>query len=402
MTKNRSLVYGAALPQDFLDSIQELLGTYISPNMVATVLNTTTIQLAAGTDNAQITLAINGRWRYVTTAVNATHPGGSAGIYALWATASDNSFAIGPPEVDSTVYDFALEIRASGTPGTALSRQIGYVEWNGSAITNVRLLGDDSATRATLEPGDYILSASATRQGALLCDGASYLRTAFPALFNALGGTSSPYGLPDGTHFNVPDCRGRSLIGAGTGAGLTLRTAGGTGGEERHTLSAAESGVPAHTHPSGGTGAGTTGTGTTGTGTTGTGTTGTGTTGTGNTGTGTTGVDSPDHNHNDHFTAGSVAGAGTLAPVASGVANNWDNQTGGANQRHAHSVPALSVPGLSVPGLNVPGLSVPGLSVPSLTVSITDPSTPANTPAAASTSHENMSPWLAGFVFVKT
>lgn len=54
-----------------------------------------------------------------------------------------------------------------------------------------------------------------------------------------------------GTHsdyfnFLVPDTRGRALIGAGSGAGLSARTLGQTGGEETHVLSMGE--MPAHTH----------------------------------------------------------------------------------------------------------------------------------------------------------
>lgn len=89
---------------------------------------------------------------------------------------------------------------------------------------------------------------AAAPTGYLLCDGASYLRTDQPALFTALGGASSPWGLPDATHFNVPDMRGRSPVGVGTGTGLTARALGATGGEEAHLSTAGESGMPLHTH----------------------------------------------------------------------------------------------------------------------------------------------------------
>lgn len=54
-----------------------------------------------------------------------------------------------------------------------------------------------------------------------------------------------------GTHsdyfnFLTPDARGRNLIGAGTGAGLSTRAVGGSGGEENHLLTTTE--MPAHTH----------------------------------------------------------------------------------------------------------------------------------------------------------
>lgn len=82
----------------------------------------------------------------------------------------------------------------------------------------------------------------ASPTGWLLCNGASYLRADYAALFAALGGAGSPYGLPDGTHFNVPDLRDRVPVGA---SGTIAR--GAAGGAKTHTLTGAE--LPGHTHP---------------------------------------------------------------------------------------------------------------------------------------------------------
>lgn len=71
--------------------------------------------------------------------------------------------------------------------------------------------------------------------GWLICDGTSYLRSDYPTLFAALGGTSSPWGLPDSTHFNVPDLRGRAPIGINMVLGdpnISPRSVGDTGGNE--------------------------------------------------------------------------------------------------------------------------------------------------------------------------
>lgn len=81
--------------------------------------------------------------------------------------------------------------------------------------------------------------------GWLLCDGSAVSRTTYAALFAAI---STTYGAGDGTTtFNLPDPRGRAVIGAGLGSGLTNRVVAATGGEETHLLTAAE--LPAHNHP---------------------------------------------------------------------------------------------------------------------------------------------------------
>ncbi len=93
--------------------------------------------------------------------------------------------------------------------------------------------------------GEIIFYGSTTAPaGFLPCDGTAVSRTTYAALF-AIIGTS--FGVGDGsTTFNLPDMRGRTIIGAGTGSGLTARTVGQSGGEETHQLTSTE--MPAHTH----------------------------------------------------------------------------------------------------------------------------------------------------------
>jgi microcystin-dependent protein len=94
-------------------------------------------------------------------------------------------------------------------------------------------------------PGDLKPSAVATAPtGWLKCEGQAVNRAAFAALFAAIGST---YGAGDGSStFNVPDLRGRVVIGDGTGPGLTARTNGQNGGAETHPLTIAE--LPSHNH----------------------------------------------------------------------------------------------------------------------------------------------------------
>jgi len=80
--------------------------------------------------------------------------------------------------------------------------------------------------------------------GFLFCDGAAISRTTFGALFSVIGTT---WGIGNGsTTFNLPDLRGRSSLGSGTGGGLSTRTPGQYGGAETHTLTISQ--IPSHTH----------------------------------------------------------------------------------------------------------------------------------------------------------
>lgn len=79
----------------------------------------------------------------------------------------------------------------------------------------------------------------------LECDGATYDRIDFPALYSALDDAF----LLDADTFVVPDLRGRTIIGVGGGDGLSERAMGDSVGSERVTLSTDE--IPSHTHGEG-------------------------------------------------------------------------------------------------------------------------------------------------------
>lgn len=90
----------------------------------------------------------------------------------------------------------------------------------------------------------------------LLCDGKSYLRADYPELFKAI---DSFFGSVDGTHFNVPDLRGRMDLGkdnmggtpsgrvtAASLGGVNAQTLGGAGGEQTTVVTTPN--YPPHTH----------------------------------------------------------------------------------------------------------------------------------------------------------
>jgi microcystin-dependent protein len=97
-----------------------------------------------------------------------------------------------------------------------------------------------------LVTGEIIAYATSTPPtGTLACDGTTYLRVDYPDLYSVLASSF----ISDADHFIVPDLRGRSIIGIGTGTGLTARSMNASGGEENHALSEAELASHSHTIP---------------------------------------------------------------------------------------------------------------------------------------------------------
>jgi microcystin-dependent protein len=132
---------------------------------------------------------------------------------------------------------------ASGTMATA---RLG----SGSATSGTYLRGD--GTWAAVDVGDAAVTpagviamygGSSAPAGWLLCDGSAVSRVTYADLFTAIG---TAYGAGDGvTTFAVPDLRGRFGVGKDSG---TFASLGGSGGAETVTLTAAQSGAPAHNH----------------------------------------------------------------------------------------------------------------------------------------------------------
>lgn len=138
----------------------------------------------------------------------------------------------------------------------------------------------------------------------LLCDGTAYSRTTYANLYSALGGSSSPWGQGDGsTTFNVPDLRGRVLVGVGTGSGLSARSLGATGGEENHALSGAEMTSHSHSHNH----------------------------------TATTATESANHSHANQAVTGTTGSTGLLASTTASN-NGAIASTAGVSASHTHAL----------------------------------------------------------------
>lgn len=80
-------------------------------------------------------------------------------------------------------------------------------------------------------------------EGWLPCDGRTLSVRDYQMLFAVIGTT---YGGDGINTFGLPDLRGRTTVGQGTGAGLTPRALGQKGGAETVTLTASQ--MAAHTH----------------------------------------------------------------------------------------------------------------------------------------------------------
>jgi len=135
-----------------------------------------------------------------------------------------------------------------------------HIERNATIGGNLDVSGDLHA-RSYYATGNYYLNnyvlipagtiiqsaAILEPKGWLDCDGRILLVAEYAYLFSAIGYAYSRnvYSGSD-LSFNIPDMRGRVGIGYGTGAGLTARSLGTSGGEENHTLTTPE--MPAHDH----------------------------------------------------------------------------------------------------------------------------------------------------------
>lgn len=80
----------------------------------------------------------------------------------------------------------------------------------------------------------------------LACDGRELSQTEYPDLYDVIGST---YGEASAGNFRIPDLRGRSLTGQGTGTGIPQVVLGQQYGEASHTLSVGE--MPSHAHSTG-------------------------------------------------------------------------------------------------------------------------------------------------------
>lgn len=154
-------------------------------------------------------------------------------------------FQSGIPEWDpSTEYDTGSIVRKTGTTelyGSLIDANTGNALPNQTADGHWNYLNP-----ASVQPGVMADFGGASAPfGWLMCDGSVYAQGSFPGLFTAIGGNWNIGGEGAG-NFRVPDLRGRTSIGAGTGSGLSPRALAQLLGEQAHQLITSE--MPSHSH----------------------------------------------------------------------------------------------------------------------------------------------------------
>lgn len=136
--------------------------------------------------------------------------------------------------LNELIYDYNFEeYGSSSIPDTIAAFQNMFDRFCFDQGEECRLIGEIVTFAGSSSPSTNFLP----------CDGSSLLRADYPDLFAVIGVT---YGSVDSSHFNVPDLRGRVVLGVGTGAGLSTYTLGQSLGEETHTLSVGE--LANHSH----------------------------------------------------------------------------------------------------------------------------------------------------------
>lgn len=266
MTQDHAFARNELAPSWWANRIQDIISG-MTPGVVLKRQTDTTVRADVVTPPGISSAIIQGRWRYITAAVDRAHPGGASGVYDVWAVAEDNNIDNTPdPATDHTNYAWDLRITPTGSnpsgAGVVIFNKIGEVDWSGSLIQAVRqTYGQVSSAR--LEPGAQVpIGVPLPWPGAenkvptnfVLADGRALSRSTYAVLFDRYGTT---WGAGDGsTTFNIPDLRGRTIVapdamgGADAGRLSANQALGNTGGEEKHTLSVAE--MPSHSHTTSG------------------------------------------------------------------------------------------------------------------------------------------------------
>lgn len=131
------------------------------------------------------------------------------------------------------------------TPDTLIDPNLLYVGERVRVELSLRkaIIHGASYGGVTTPAGVICLTAAASSpSGWLLCQGQNLFRASYPALFAAIG---TLYGAVNSESFNIPDTRGRVVVGVDNSQ-TEFNARGKTGGAKTHSLTPSEG--PSHTH----------------------------------------------------------------------------------------------------------------------------------------------------------
>lgn len=154
MEQNYFFPRDSILPSFWANRIQDFISSLGQFRLQ--LASATVIEVPAGPEDAAVSIGIEKRWRFVEATVQRAHPGGAAGTYSVWVTASENDVTNAPdPFTDGTDYSFDLAITANNVPPAAVPgvvdiwREVAKITWDGAAITGVDpLIGADPGAHA--------------------------------------------------------------------------------------------------------------------------------------------------------------------------------------------------------------------------------------------------------------
>lgn len=209
---------------------------------LANALDNAAIDLAEGLLSARPAPSIRGRWYYATDVGILYRDSGSTwrvvGLAPDVVTAAhilDGTITNAEISASAAIAESKLALASDAAAGTPSRRTLGTGATQAAAGNDSRFGAaatptDGSVTLAKLaasvaealwKTGDvksvaYAVSAGSEDSGWLLCDGRTVSRTTYSALFAKV---STLHGAGDGSStFNLPDYRGRALVGRGTNA----------------------------------------------------------------------------------------------------------------------------------------------------------------------------------------
>lgn len=131
------------LPADWPNAVASFVAPLSNLNLAP---KSAAVVMAPLSSQPQLSLGVDGLWRYVEAEVDAAVPAGAAQTYDIVATTTANVFHSptheGEGEGDETDYAFALQVVTAGTlpsgGGIAAAQKVGEVDWDGAKIIGIR------------------------------------------------------------------------------------------------------------------------------------------------------------------------------------------------------------------------------------------------------------------------